>query len=53
MNVSDLWDWVFFWQVFRNFMGTASSFVMIPIAVLVVGMLITIIIRAVRAGSRG
>lgn len=47
MNVSDLWDWTFFWQMFRNFMGTAAPFVMIVMVVLVVGLLLTVIIRAV------
>lgn len=47
MNVSDIWDWNFFWQMFRNFMATASPFVMIPIVVIVVGLLIGVIIRAV------
>ena len=47
MNVSDVWDWTFFWQMFRNFMATASPFVMIPVVVIVVGLLISVIIRAV------
>lgn len=47
MNVSDVWDWNFFWQMFRNFMATASPFVMIPVAVIVVGLLIGVIIAAV------
>ncbi|NHN35542.1 PTS ascorbate transporter subunit IIC [Paenibacillus agricola] len=51
MNVSDVWDWDFFWSMFRNFMATASPFVMIPVVVIVVGMLLTVIIRAV-AGAR-
>lgn len=47
MNVSDVWDFTFFWQMFRNFMATASPFVMIVVAVAVVGMLLTAIIGAV------
>lgn len=47
MNVSDVWDWTFFWQMFRNNMATASPFVMIVVAVIVVGLLLTVIIRAV------
>jgi len=51
MNVSDVWDWDFFWSMFRNFMATAAPFVMIPIVVLVVGILIRVIVKAV-AGAR-
>lgn len=47
MNVSDIWDWAFFWSMFRNFMATASPFVMIPVAVIVVGLLLGVIIKAV------
>ncbi|GBK66264.1 hypothetical protein PbDSM24746_62860 [Paenibacillus macerans] len=47
MNVSDIWDWNFFWQMFRNFMATAAPFVMIVVVVVVVGLLIGVIIRAV------
>ncbi len=52
MNVSDLWDWDFFWQMFRNFTGTVSPFVMIPVAVLTVGLLITVIIVAIREARK-
>lgn len=48
MNVSDVWDWDFFWQMFRNFMGTVSPFVMIPVVIIAVGLLIGVIIQAVR-----
>lgn len=47
MNVSDVFDWTFMWQVFRNFMATGSPFVMIVTAAAVMGMLIVIIISAV------
>lgn len=47
MNVSDLWDWTFFWQMFRNHMGTAAPFVMVVVVVLVVGLLLSVIIQAV------
>lgn len=51
MNVSDVWDWAFFWSMFRNFMATASPFVMIPTVVIVVGLLLKVIIQAVRAAK--
>lgn len=44
MNISDLWDWTFMWQMFRNFMASVSPFVMIVVAVSVAGMLLTIIV---------
>jgi hypothetical protein len=47
MNVSDVWDWDFFWSMFRNFMATASPFVMIPTVVIVVGLLLKVIIQSV------
>lgn len=52
MNVSDVWDWNFFWQMFRNFMATSSPFVMIPVAVIVVGLLIGVIISSVARSRR-
>ena len=47
MNVSDIWDWPFFWSMFRNFMATAAPFVMIPVVVIVVGLLLKVIIQSV------
>lgn len=44
MNVSDIWDWTFMWQMFRNFMGTVSPFVMVVVSVAVVGMLLGIVV---------
>lgn len=44
MDVSDLWDWTFMWQMFRNFMGTSSPFVMVVVAVAVAGMLLSILV---------
>lgn len=52
LNVSDVWDWTFLWQMFRNFMFSVSPFVMIVVAVKVVPMLVEGIIRAVRSGSK-
>lgn len=48
MDVSDVWDWNFFWSMFRNFMATASPFVMIVVVVAVVGMLLAAIVGIVR-----
>ncbi|RAU92493.1 PTS ascorbate transporter subunit IIC [Paenibacillus sp. YN15] len=51
MNVSDVWDWPFFWSMFRNFVASAAPFLMIPAAVLVVGMLMNAIVSAVSKGK--
>lgn len=44
MNISDLWDWTFMWQMFRNFMATVAPFIMVVVAVAVAGMLLGIIV---------
>lgn len=44
MDVSDVWDWNFFWSMFRNFMATTSPFVMIGVVVAVVGMILSVIV---------
>lgn len=49
MDVSDIWDWEFMWSMFRNFMATASPFVMIPVAAAVMTMVIGGIVSIVRA----
>ncbi|WP_042209791.1 hypothetical protein [Paenibacillus durus] len=49
LNVGDVFDWAFFWQMFRNFMATVSPFVMIPTVIMAVGLLIGVIIYAVRS----
>lgn len=48
MNVSDVFDWTFMWQVFRNFMATLSPFVMIIVAAAVAGIVITVIVNLAR-----
>lgn len=44
MNVSDVFDWTFFWQMFRNFVATGSPFVMVMVAVSVAGAILTLIV---------
>jgi hypothetical protein len=50
-GLSDVWDWSFFWGMFGFFMKSVSPFVMIPVAIISVGLLIAVIIRAVK-GSK-
>lgn len=45
MNISDLWDWTFMWQMFRNFMASVAPFIMVVVAVAVAGMLLGIIVN--------
>lgn len=52
MNVSDVFDWAFMWSMFRNFMATAAPFVMIIVAVAVMGMIINYLSDAVRERRR-
>jgi hypothetical protein len=49
MNVSDVFDWAFMWSMFRNFVATAAPFLMIIVAIGAAGMLLNIIIGAVRS----
>lgn len=44
MNVSDVFDWTFMWQMFRNFMATAAPFVMVVVAVAVAGLLLRFLV---------
>ena len=53
MNLADIWDWSFFWDSFGFNLKTVSNFIMIIVAILAVGMLVKIIIQAVRSGNRG
>ncbi|URJ38186.3 PTS ascorbate transporter subunit IIC (plasmid) [Paenibacillus polymyxa] len=48
MDISDIWDWNFFWSMWKNFMKTGSNFVMVVVAVVVVGMLMAAIVNAVK-----
>jgi len=40
VNLSDIWDWTFMWQMFRNFAATGAPFVMIVVAVALAAMLL-------------
>lgn len=48
MNLSGVWDWGFYWETFGFILRTVSSFVMIIVAIIAVGMLLKVIIGAVR-----
>lgn len=44
MNISDLWDWLFMWQMFRNFMASVAPFIMVIVAVAVAGFLLRMLV---------
>lgn len=51
MNLSGVWDWNFFWNSFGFFIKTVAPFLMIIVAIIAVGMLLLVVIRAVRNGK--
>lgn len=51
MYFGDIWDWSFFWDIFKNFLSSSAPFIEIIIAALAVGMVLRAIIRAVRGMS--
>ncbi len=52
MNLSGVWDWTFFWNTFGFLLKTVSTFPMIIVAIIAVGMLLTVVIAAVRGNGR-
>lgn len=52
MNLAGVWDWTFFWDTFGFILKTVASFLMIIVAILAVGMLLQVVINAVRNGRQ-
>jgi hypothetical protein len=50
VNLSGVWDWTFFWDTFGFTLRTVSNFLMIIVAIVAVGMLLNVVIKAVRNG---
>lgn len=50
MNLSGVWDWTFFWDTFGFVLRTVANFLMIIVAIVAVGMLLNVVIKAVRNG---
>lgn len=48
MYFGDIWDWNFFWSVFKNFLSSSASFVEIIVAVIAVGLVLKVIVQAVK-----
>lgn len=51
MNFSSLIDWAFFWKIFQNFLYSVMPFAIIPAAIIAVGLLLRVIISAVKQAS--
>lgn len=47
-SLSDVWDWDFMWSTFGFLLKLASPFVMIIVAIVAVGLLLSLIIKAVK-----
>lgn len=52
MNLAGVWDWGFFWETFGFILKTVASFLMIIVAIIAVGMLLQVVINAVRGGKQ-
>ncbi|WP_429794239.1 PTS ascorbate transporter subunit IIC [Bacillus toyonensis] len=48
MNLGNVWDWDFFWGIFGFLLKSTSPFVLIIVAIVAVGLLIGVIIVAVK-----
>lgn len=51
MNLSGVWDWTFFWDTFGFILKTVASFLMIIVAIIAVGMLLQVVIKAIKNGK--
>lgn len=47
-SLSGVWDWSFFWGIFGFFTKFIAPFVMLPVAIICVGLLVGVVINAVR-----
>jgi hypothetical protein len=48
LNLSGVWDWTFFWNTYGFILKTVANFLMIIVAIIAVGMLLSVVIKAVR-----
>lgn len=48
MNLSGVWDWTFYWNTFGFILKTVANFLMVIVAIIAVGMLLSVVIKAVR-----
>ncbi|MBK5447034.1 PTS ascorbate transporter subunit IIC [Peribacillus sp. TH24] len=48
MNLSGVWDWTFFWNTFGFILKTCANFLMVIVAIIAVGMLLMVVIKAIK-----
>lgn len=46
-NMSDVWDWNFFWNVVSNWLSSAAPFALIVVAAIVVGLILQAVVGGV------
>lgn len=51
-SLSNVFDWNFFWGVFGFLLKTVAPFIMLIVAIIAVGLLLGVVIKAVK-GSKG
>lgn len=47
-NIGNVWDWSFFWNTFGFILGIVASFVLIIVAIYAVGLLLQMVVKAIR-----
>ncbi|MEK4973592.1 PTS ascorbate transporter subunit IIC [Niallia circulans] len=52
MNLSGVWDWSFYWDSFGYILKTVANFLMVIVAIIAVGMLLNVVINAIRNGKK-
>jgi ascorbate-specific PTS system EIIC-type component UlaA len=52
LNLSGVWDWDFFWNTFGYILKTVAAFLMVIVAIIAVGMLLNVVINAIRNGKK-
>lgn len=48
MYFGNVWDFNFFWQVFQNFLASVAPYVEIVVAAITVGILLGVVVAAIR-----
>lgn len=47
-NMSGVWDWDFMWSTFGFILKLVSPFIMVIVAIIAVGLLLSLVIKAVK-----
>ncbi|HHY22575.1 MAG TPA: PTS ascorbate transporter subunit IIC [Bacilli bacterium] len=47
-SIGNVWDWAFFWNTFGFILGIVASFVLIIVAIYAVGLLLQMVVKAIR-----